>query len=98
MNFIKKILIWVVLGGALYALIGYHYFYFGGSRIKILKKTKYTLVHTFNDFSSPMITNKKILSNDALYDAGVADLLIDIGRMSEKEYDKIMEQFAKEGR
>ena len=96
MELVKKIILWGSLAAVLYMLLGFHYIYFGGVRIKLLKKTKFTLVETFTDLSSKAITNKKILQNDALRDAGLADLLVDMGRMSEKEREKIMAKYEDE--
>ncbi|RLF54561.1 MAG: hypothetical protein DRN37_10110, partial [Thermoplasmata archaeon] len=72
------------------------YIYFGGTTIKVLKKTKFTLEDTFNDLSSKIMTNKKILAIDALREAGVADLLVDMGRMSEEEKDKLLAEYEEE--
>jgi len=77
-------------------LLAFHYIYFGGVKVKMLKKTNYTLMETFTDLSSKAITNKKILQNDALREAGLADLLVDMGRMSEKERDRIMAKYEEE--
>ena len=96
MELVKKIVLWGSLAAAFYMLLAFHYIYFGGLKIKMLKKTNFTLMETFNDLSSEAITNKKILQNDALRDAGLADLLVEMGRMSEKERNKIMAQYEDE--
>jgi len=96
MELVKKIVLWGSLAAALYMLLAFHYIYFGGTKIKMLKKTKFTLMETFTDLSSKAITNKKILQNDALRDAGLAELLVDMGRMSEKEMEKIMATYGDE--
>jgi len=96
MELVKKILLWGSLAAVLYLLLGFHYIYFGGMRIRMLKKTTLTLMETFTDLSSIAITNKKILRNDALREAGLADLLVDMGRMSEKERDRIMAKYEDE--
>jgi hypothetical protein len=77
-------------------LLAFHYIYFGGMRVKMLKKTNLTMMETFTDLSSEAITNKKILQNDALRNAGLADLLVDMGRMSEKERESIMSKYEDE--
>ncbi|MCD4716238.1 MAG: hypothetical protein K8R45_05790 [Desulfobacterales bacterium] len=96
MELVRKIVLWGSLAAVLYMLLGFHYVYFGGTRVKMLKKTNLTMMETFTDLSSEAITNKKILQNDALRDAGLADLLVDMGRMSEKERDKIMAKYEDE--
>jgi hypothetical protein len=96
MELVRKIVIWGSLAAALYMLLAFHYIYFGGTRVKMLKKSNLTLMETFTDLSSKAITNKKILQNDALRDAGLAELLVDMGRMSEKEMEKIMATYGDE--
>ncbi len=96
MELVRKIILWGSLAAALYMLLAFHYIYFGGMRVKMLKKTKLTLMETFTDLSSKAITNKKILQNDALRDAGLADILVDMGRMSEKERNRIMAKYEEE--
>jgi len=93
MELVRKIVLWGSLAAVLYMLLGFHYIYFGGMRVKMLKKTKFTLMETFTDLSSKAITNKRILQNDALRDAGLADLLVDMDRMSEKERARIMAKY-----
>jgi len=97
MELVKKILIWGSLAGVLYLLLGFHYIYFGGRTVKVIKKTNYTLMETFSDFSSEMMTNRKILKIDALREAGIADVLVDIGRMTEDQKEKILAEFEEEG-
>jgi hypothetical protein len=96
MELVRKIILWGSLAAALYMLLAFHYIYFGGMRVKMLKKTNLTMMETFTDLSSGAITNKKILQNDALRDAGLADLLVDMGRMSEKERESIMAKYEDE--
>lgn len=96
MELVRKIVLWGSLAAVFYMLLGFHYVYFGGMKVRMLKKTNLTLMETFTDLSTEAITNKKILQNDALRDAGLADLLVDMGRMSEKERDKIMAKYEDE--
>jgi hypothetical protein len=96
MELVRKIVLWGSLAAALYVLLAFHYIYFGGMKVKMLKKSKLTLIETFTDLSSKAISNKKILQNEALRDAGLADLLVDMGRMSEKEREKIMAKYEDE--
>ena len=96
MTFVKKVLIWGSLALVMYLLLGFHYLYFGGTTVRVLKKNKFTLEDTFTDLSSTIMTNKKILENDTLREAGVADLLVDMGRMSEDQRDLLMEKYEEE--
>jgi hypothetical protein len=93
MELVKKIVLWGSLAAVFYMLLAFHYIYFGGMKVKMLKKTNFTLLETFTDLSSTAITNERILQNNALRDAGLADLLVDMGRMSEQERERIMAKY-----
>jgi hypothetical protein len=96
MELVKKIFLWGSLAAAFYVLLAFHYISFGGMKVKMLKKTNFTLMETFTDLSSEAITNERILQNDALREAGLADLLVDMGRMSEQERERIMTKYEEE--
>ena len=96
MELVRKIVLWGSLAAVFYMLLAFHYIYFGGTRVKMLKKTKLSLMETFTDLSTKAISNKKILENDALRDAGLADILVDMGRMTEAERDKILALYDEE--
>lgn len=82
MDFFKKLLLWVILGGILYFFLSYHIIYIGND-LKLLKKSELTLEYTF--YSANLKTNRSILSVDALREDGIGDLLIEMGRISEEE-------------
>lgn len=84
---IKTLSIWVILGGILYFFLSYHLI-FVDSTIKLLRKSKLTLNYTF--FSAKGKTNTTILSNDELRGDGIGDLLVEIGKMSDQEYEKLL--------
>lgn len=94
MVFLKKVLFWGSLIAIGYIILGYHFIFFGKSA-KILKKTKFTLSYTV--FSIPkeemLKSNKTILDIDALREAGIADLLVEMGRMTEKEKERLLEEY-----
>ena len=73
----KKILIVLVIGGALvFGALNYH-FILTDKSIKVLKKVDLTLENTFVDARG---TKKiKLYFNPALVKAGVKDLLKDVG-------------------
>lgn len=91
MSFEKK-LFWVaVLAGIVYALLSYHFIYFGGTKIKLLEKSELTLNYTF--YSVPGKTNKMILAKEPLREDGIADLLVEMGRMTEAEKERLLEKY-----
>ncbi len=88
MTFWKKIILWGSLAGALYIALSYHFIYFELTNIKVLKKSELTLNYTF--FSAQGKTDRVILAIEPLREDGMADLLVDMGRMSEEKKDAIM--------
>jgi len=82
MDFFKKLLLWVILGGILYFFLSYHIIYIGNG-LKLLKKSELTLEYTF--YSANLKTNRSILSVDVLREDGIGDLLIEMGKISEEE-------------
>ena len=94
MDFVKKIMIWVVLGAALYFILAFHYIYFGGTTVKILKKSKLTMNYTV--FSAQGKPVEKILDIDALREDGIGEILLELGLISEDKLDKILDQYEEE--
>jgi len=82
MYFLKKIMIFAVIAGALYLLLGYHYVVIDKS-IKMLKKSELTLKYTF--FSTKGRTPESIFSIQELWNDGIGDLLLEEGKISEEE-------------
>jgi len=93
MTFRKKIFYWAIALAAAYFLLSYHVIFFG-KRPRILKKSHLTLTYTFYSIQSK--PNKKIMSIDDLREDGIADLLVDEGRMSEEERDLFLERYGGE--
>lgn len=93
MRRITKTIIWIGVGGVLYFLSSNHFVYFGDTKVKLLKKKRLTLSRTF--FSTELKTNEMILADDVLREAGIGDLLIDMGLMSTEQRDRIMAKFEK---
>ncbi len=69
----------------------HHFIYFGGWTIKKLKKKETTFSRTF--FSVELKNPEMILKDDVLRDAGIAELLVDMGRLNEKRKETLMEQY-----
>jgi len=93
MKFVKKILIFAVLGGGLYFLLSYHFIIIGKD-IKLLQKSSLTLNYTI--FSTKAKTNESILSIDVLREDGIGDLLVEVGKMSEDELELLMIKYSEE--
>jgi len=86
MHFLKKIVIIAILAGILYALLGYHYIYLGGTSVKMLKKSEYTLKYTF--FSTMKKSTDAMLSIPELWNDGIGKLLLEEDVITEVEYEK----------
>ena len=93
MTFKKKIIVWACLIAALYFLLNYHYIYHGRS-IKMLKKSELTLSYTF--YSLQGKPNEMILDVDELREDGIADLLVDLGRISKKQKEALLSKYEEE--
>jgi hypothetical protein len=92
-SLIKKILIWAVLGGVLYFFLSFHLIFID-STVKLLRKSSLTLEYTF--FNAKGKTNATILSNDDLRENGIGDLLVEMGKMSDEEYERLMRKYEEE--
>ena len=92
-NRIKKFSIFVVLAGILYFFLSFHLILIDNS-IKLLRKSKLTLVYTF--FSAKGKTNSTILSYDDLREDGIGDLLVEMGKMSNEEYERLLKKYGYE--
>ncbi|UCF56970.1 MAG: hypothetical protein JSW15_00315 [Deltaproteobacteria bacterium] len=90
MKFSKKLAIWIVLGAVFYFLLSYH-FIFIDNTVKLLRKSSLSLNYTI--FSAKGKTNKSILSIDELREDGIGDLLVEMGRMSEEEMERLEAMF-----
>ena len=87
---IKKIFIFGILGGILYFFLSFHLI-FVNSTIKLLRKSSLTLEYTF--FMANGKTNATILSNDDLREDYIGELLIEMGKMSEGQYTRLMRKY-----
>ncbi|MBW1929109.1 MAG: hypothetical protein JRH08_05250 [Deltaproteobacteria bacterium] len=93
MKFHKKLMLWGALGGALYFLLSYH-FIFDGLHVALLKKSKLSLNYTFYSIQGKNI--RKILDVDDLREDGIADLLVDMGKISEKQKEIYLARYYEE--
>ncbi|MGD8388639.1 MAG: hypothetical protein PVG49_15950 [Desulfobacteraceae bacterium] len=90
LSVLKKWLIWAALGALLYGALSYHIVIVGKSP-HLLKKEKLTLEYTF--FSTHSKRLKTIMQIDALRRAGIGELLVEEGEMSEKEYERYLQEY-----
>lgn len=94
MVFLKRVLFWGILIGVAYVILGYHFIFYGKKPI-LLKKTKFSLSYTV--FSIPkekmLKSNETILDIEALRKAGIADVLVEIGRMTDEEKERILDEY-----
>lgn len=81
MHLLKKAIIFAVIAGVLYFLLGYHYIVIDKS-LRMLKKSEYNLKYTF--FSTKGRSVESILSIQELWDDGIGDLLVEEGKISEE--------------
>ncbi len=90
MRWRKKIVLWGLLGGALYFLVSYH-FIFDGLHVTLLKKSKRSLNYTF--FSLQGKKPAKVLAIDDLREDGIADVLVDRGKISDERAERILARY-----
>jgi hypothetical protein len=86
MKILKKLIVWGCVAGALYFLLSNHVI-FVGSRVRLLKKSSLSMDYTF--FSTQGKTNQAILSVDTLRHAGIGRLLVETGKISGEELDRL---------
>jgi hypothetical protein len=87
MKFAKKLLVWVIAGAIVYFFLGYHVIFIENT-VRLLKKSSLTLNYTL--FSAKGKTNESILSIDELREDGIGDLLVEEGRLSEEELERLL--------
>ena len=90
MNRIRTMSIWIVLGAILYFFLHFHLIFIDNT-IKLLKKSKLTFNYTF--YSAKGKTNAVILTEEALREDGIGDLLVKMGKMSDEEYERLLMKY-----
>ena len=83
---IKRLILLAILVSAGYFLLSNHIIYFGNG-IKLLKKSRLTSAYTFVS-----IENKRaedILKIEDLRNDGIGDLLVEIGKLSNEEKERL---------
>jgi hypothetical protein len=82
---------WIAIAiAAFYFLLSHHFILFSFTDFELLKKQELTLEQTFVSLkqAKPM----EVLKIDALRDAGIENILLDRGVVSEKRLDQILDQ------
>ena len=85
---LKKIAIWAIVIGIGYFILSNH-FIMVNSTVKLLKKSSLTLNYTF--FNAKGKANKTILAIKELRDDGIGELLVEEGRMTDDELERLLE-------
>ena len=85
---LKKIAIWAIVLGIAYFILSHH-FILVNSTVKLLKKSSLTLNYTF--FNAKGKANKTILAIKELRDDGIGELLVEMGKMTDDELERLME-------
>ena len=87
----KKVFLFLIAGALLYFLLSYHIIIIEGDprEVRILKKSSLTLQYTF--FDTRNRSNKSMLSIDNLREAGIGEILIEEGLMTEQEERRILQ-------
>ncbi len=85
MGFFKKLFLWCVLGALFYVIVSYHFIVIKNT-VKVLPKSRRNLKYTI--YSTKGKSYKTILAIDDLWEAGIADLLVEMGVMTKKDLQK----------
>ena len=90
---LKKIISYMVLallGVAGYFLLNYHII-FSGTTFKLLNKSKLTSEYTFINASNKSV--ESLMRIDTLREAGIGNVLVEMGRLSKEEKESLEEKF-----
>lgn len=80
----------VFLGAAGYFLLNYHIIY-SGATVKFLNKSKLTSDYTFICTSNKSV--ESLMRIDTLREAGIGNVLVEMGRLSKEEKEYLEEKF-----
>ncbi len=73
---------------AFYTLLSHHFIFYSHTDFDMLKKQELTLEYTF--FSMMQSTPEIVLRIDVLRDAGIEDLMLERGMLSEQKLQQIL--------
>ena len=84
----KKIILLGIIGAIIYMLLGYHFIIIRNN-VRLLKKTSYNLDSIFYSTKGKRV--ETILNNDVLWKAGIGELLVKEGLISEEKLEQYKE-------
>ena len=93
MRIITKTILGIGVGYGLYLVASHHFIYFGDKNIKWLSKKRLTFSNTF--YSATLKTPEVILDNKVLLEAGLADLMVEEGYLTEERVDFYLSKIEK---
>jgi hypothetical protein len=86
---LKKYLMYAIIVGFVYLLLGYHYVYTGGENVNIMNSFRHMKKETFNlrytFFSVQKKNPENIMKIDVLREAGIGDILVEFDIITEEE-------------
>jgi hypothetical protein len=85
---LKGYVLIALAAGAFYFLLSYHFIFFSLRDVELLKKTEPTLENTF--YSLRQHTPFDTLRIKALRDAGIENIMLDRGMLSEQRLDDLL--------
>ena len=86
---------WVALGiGAFYFLLSHHFIFYSLKQFDVLKKQELTLKYTF--YALHQHTALETLRIKELRDAGIEDLMLDKGMVTEDKLNQMLRQIDSE--
>jgi hypothetical protein len=85
---LKQYLLIGLLIAAFYFLLSHHIIFSGSANFNLLKKQELTLEYTFYSLNNKKMID--ILRNEKLRDAGIEDVLLDKGYISEERLNLLL--------
>ena len=92
---LKRTLLFLGLAATLYALLNYHFIFYGGT-VKALKKSRMTMDYTFFNAQGKKV--KSILAIDDLRRGGIGKALVDWGIIAEEDMLKLTDEYDSRGK
>lgn len=87
---LKSYVLIALVIGAFYFLLSHHIIFTSFRQVDLLKKPELTLENTFVSVRSTPL--EELLENDELVDAGIEDVLVKRGIVSEERINQVLEQ------
>ena len=87
---LKRFILVIIIAVLGYLLLSFHIVYFGNG-IKILKKARLTSEYTFANVKGLPV--ESILKIDTLREAGIGDILVEMGKLDKERKEILEKQF-----